>query len=149
MSPQKCLAMLALISSIAALPMRADGGDPTYPSSVQADGQGNWTATIHVTGTTNPMFSNDPPVNTTLTSVVQVHNQDGSFDITLGGTLINRSKNGSITFQVDPEGILVSGMITITPAPIVPTLTEVGLIALVLIMVTVGISMLRRKQRMA
>ena len=95
------------------IPVLCLAGKPTYPKSVQADADGNWSATIIVTNTTNPDFKNSPPVNSTLSSVETIHQTDGSFRIELRGQLIDPTKNGSITFTVDPIGVIVRGAINI------------------------------------
>jgi len=95
------------------IPVVCLAGKPTYPKTVQADADGNWSATITVTNTTNPNFHNSPPVNSTLSSVETIHQADGSFRIELRGQLIDPTKNGSITFTVDPVGVIVSGTISV------------------------------------
>ncbi len=95
------------------VPGLCQAGVPDYPSSVQADPAGNWSVTILVTGTTDPKFHNDPPVNSLLSSRDTIKLPDGSFKIVLKGRLINPRKSGSLTFTVDPEGLIVKGTITI------------------------------------
>ncbi len=95
------------------IPVLCLAGKPTYPKTVQADAGGNWSATIIVTGTNNPDFKNKPPVNSTLSSVETIHQPDGSFRIELRGRLIDLTQNGSITFTVDPVGVIVLGKIDI------------------------------------
>src|SRR4051812_33038885 len=95
------------------IPVLCLAGKPTYPKTVQADADGNWSATIIVTGTDNPNFHNNPPVNSTLSSVETIHQPDGSFRIELRGQLIDPTKNGSITFTVDPVGVLFRGTISV------------------------------------
>jgi hypothetical protein len=104
------------------------------------------------------MFSNDPPVNSTLDSVVQVRKPDGSFEITLTGRLINLSMNGSLTFRVDPAGTFVTGTMSLCSraaaaecsckSESIPALTPLGLVALAALMTAAAAAvMLRRKRR--
>ena len=110
-------AWIAAVILILGMPALCLAGKPEFPSSVQADAAGNWSATIIVTGTDNPNFSNDPPVNSTLSSVRTIRQPDGSFRIELEGRLINPRKNGSLTFRVDPAGEIVEGTIEILASP--------------------------------
>jgi hypothetical protein len=45
--------------------------------------------------------------------VETIHQTDGSFRIELRGQLIDPTKNGSITFTVDPIGVIVRATINI------------------------------------
>jgi hypothetical protein len=116
------------------------GGTPSYPPIVYADEHGIWTVTIIVTGTDNPDFQIENLVNTYLWEHQITHRPDGSWIIVLHGRLRPGAESGYIEFTVDPEGQFVDGKITIYSAdhPI-PTLSEYGTIALVLLIISAAV----------
>ena len=121
-------------------------GDLDYPSSVQAERNGNWTAVINISNTDNPKFNIVPDklVNTSVSKIFVVKTGDRTWRVTLGGRLINLRENGKVVFKADPAGQTSEGEFTIYST--LPTLSEWGLIILVLLLLTGAVLMLMRKR---
>jgi hypothetical protein len=105
--------LCGLVVLAAALP--ASAGDVTFPSTVQANYRGEYSVTILVTGTTDPMFQILQRDNVAESSFQQLHTGPRSFQIEIRGLLINLQRGGSFSFRADPEGTFVHGTVHVAP----------------------------------
>ena len=111
--------LFALLVILGAVALQLSGKNVDYPEVVYADADGVWSATIKVTGVEgNPDFQIVTQSNTVIPSVQVVSLGGGSWEIRLGGQLVNPGRDGSFTFRVDPEDTVVEATVTIASGAI-------------------------------
>jgi phosphoribosylformylglycinamidine (FGAM) synthase PurS component len=111
---------MALLVPILAMPLLVLAGDVNFPPSVQADNNGVWSAVINISNAEDHMFEILGTNNTVVPSINIVDLGGGKWKVTLGGQLIDPSKNGLVRFRADPEGEFIEGEIIILPHGAMP-----------------------------
>jgi hypothetical protein len=111
-------------------------GSVSAPTSVTADANGAWDAFIIVTNPTNPNFSLTGTNNTSASYTITMGT--GQWTYMVSGNLIDRTRNGSITFQVDPPEQIVIQTITIRSSVQTTGMPALGPWTLLLIALALG-----------